>query len=206
MWKRFNARFRCWLGAAAMIAALGACDVEKLRQDNQGENTVQAQEAAAQQSRNAVPEPGTIRNFWRPADAATSRVTGKLTASLERGRSGPLALAFVNGITLRLERLSKGNAGVLAGGPAQGSFAAMLRVEDDALVFVYRVLSEDVERVAPLGGLCGKAKTTHVAVVEASTEDGVLTFKVAAFSGEAEPGASETVDAQLCAIYSFVLA
>lgn len=206
MWKRFNVRFRHWLGLGVMVAALGGCDAESLRQNSESENTVQAQEASALQARNSVPEPGMIRNFWRPVDAATSRVTGKLTASLERGRSGPLALAFVNGITLRLERLSKGNAGVLAAGSAQGSFAAMLGVGDDTLVFVYRVLTEDVERVAPLGGLCGKGKTTHVAVVEAPTEDGILSFKVAAFSGESEPGASESADFTLCAVYNYVLA
>lgn len=206
MWKRFNARFRRWLGVGVIVAVLGGCDAETLRQEKAADNEIAAQTAAAEQSRGLVPEPGTARNFWRPADAATSRVTGKLTASLERGRSGSLVLAFVNGIAQRLERLSKGNAGVLAAGPAQGSFASLLRVDDDALVFVYRVLAEDVERVAPFGGLCGKVKTTHVAIVEAPTPDGELSFKIAAFSGGTEPGASESVDAQLCAVFSYVLA
>ena len=205
MWKRFNARFRQIAGAAACAAACAGCDVESLRQDQDAQNTIEAQEAAALQSREAVPEPGLTRNFWRPADAATSRVTGKLTASLERGRSGPLALAFVNGITLRLERLSKGSASALAGGPAQASFASMFGVDDDALVFVYRVLSEDVERVAPLGGLCARLKTSHVAVVENPGEDGVLMFKIAAFTGQDEPGTSQSTDAKLCAVYSFLL-
>lgn len=206
MSKRFSGRFRQLLGVGVIVAAFGGCDAESLRQNAESENSVQGQEASLQQARNAVPEPGMIRNFWRPVDAETSRVTGKLTASLERGRSGPLALAFVNGITMRLERLSKGNAGVLASGSAQRSFATMLSVGDDTLVFVYRVLTEDVERVAPLGGLCGKGKTTHVAVVEAPSEDGVLTFKVAAFTGESEPGASQSADSTLCAVYNYVLA
>lgn len=206
MWKRFNAPFRRGLCAGVIVAALGGCDAENLRQDKGSEADIEGQAEAAQYARTIVPEPGVARNSWRPSDAATSRVTGKLTASLERGRSGTLALAFVNGITVRLERLSKGNAGVLAAAPTLGSFATMLGVEDDTLVFVYRVLSEDVERVAPFGGLCGRVKTTHVAIAEAPTQDGQLSFKIAAFSGASEPGAAESTDAQLCAMFNYVLA
>ncbi|MBI1251956.1 MAG: hypothetical protein GC189_10840 [Alphaproteobacteria bacterium] len=179
---------------------MAACDRDA---SDQGGNLVRPSTVVEPEMRvDDVPqeEPGLARNRWRLANTNTRDVAGNLSASLERGRGGPLALAFANGITVRAEILSVYRANTRIN--AQGAFANLMGLDPRVDVNVYRVADETVAAAAPRGGLCGEARTQHVAVVEYVDEDGDWTMKIAAFKGRAAPGEGGD-DPELCGVYIY---
>lgn len=208
MSKSFSARFKALaaLGLAAVL--LSGCEFVGLltARDKPHEQAAKADPAAPSASEDASAaspsaEPGLARQQWRASDPAARKVTGNLTASLENVRSGPLALAFANGVTLRLENLGRTSAQTptAPGGP---SFGQQLGANADASISLYRVVQEDVERVAPEGGLCRREPTTYVAIAEYVDGSGGWTFRTGAFAGD-EPGPNAKADPRFCGAYVY---
>jgi hypothetical protein len=152
----------------------------------------------------ATGEPGKDRFNWRAGNDSARTVAGNVTASLPEGSGGPLALAFANGITLKLDVLGLHRGGDRMA-PRGDTIAAILGSDPRASVSVYRVAQEDVDRSAPKGGLCGAVPTRHVAVTEYVTEQGDWTFRIAAFKGIAAPGADNAVDPEFCSVFVYSL-
>lgn len=201
---RFDGRFPRRLSAAglgAMLLLLAGCDRAKLF-DAEEEPLEQAA-APQQRARPPEVEPGLLRQQWRATDALAKHVTGNLTASLEYVRSGPLILAFANGVTLRLESMGSVEADARIS-PAGATFGQALKAAGAETVRLYRVMSENIEKVAPAGGLCRDTQTAFVAVAEYVDGSGEWAFHAASFAG-AEPGAGATADPRLCGVYSYTL-
>lgn len=194
--------------ALALSVALGGCDfVDRVRDRLDRSNAPAAGGARSDAPDIAeVPtaEPGASRSQWRAATERTRTVTGNLTASLPEGRSGPLVLAFGNGLTYQLQQLGIQNGNDATGAPGQ-TFAEALSSDPRAGIYIYRVLNETVYSVAPEGGMCGKtSRVTFVAIAEYVTSAGDWSFKVAAFRGPEPPGAGG--DPGFCATFGFGLA
>ncbi len=213
MSKWFSARFKGRCGALAAFAllglgglgGLGGCDkllapLEEEQAETSGSNGVRTRPDTAIPDI-ASAEPGKDRRLWRASNEATRLSTGYLTASLE-GRSGPLTLAFAEGITLTLERDVRVGAGEKAGRDGE-TFASLMSVDTAADIYLYRVTRENVLKTAKQGGLCKKNKAVHLAVSEFVGRDGEWVFKVAAFRGKAPPGAGG--DPEFCAAYQYAL-
>lgn len=207
MSKRSSARSEWFRGRRAGAACLGAllllagCDRSRLFTAK--EEPLEQSAAPQQRVRPPEVEPGLLRQQWRAADAVANRVTGNLTASLEYVRSGPLILAFANGVTVRLE--SMGSVEVDSRiSPSGVTFGQALKAAGAETVRLYRVMSENIEKVAPEGGLCREARTAFVAVAEYVDGSGEWAFHAASFAG-AEPGSGATGDPQLCGVYSYTL-
>jgi len=208
MSKPFIARCKGLLLLGCAAALLSGCELVGLLGDRDGSGsdaldlTAEAETPALQMP---VVEPGLARRQWRAADSAARKVTGNLTASLENVRSGPLVLAFANGVTLRLESMGR-TPGETPIAPGNVSFREALGdSQGELLVNVYRVVKEDVERVAPEGGLCKRQPTAYVAVAEYVDGGGDWVFRTASFAG-AEPGPEAQGDPVLCGAYSYSLA
>lgn len=152
----------------------------------------------------ATGEPGKDRFNWRSGNDGARTVGGNVTASLPEGSGGPLALAFANGITLRLDVLGL-HRGSDRMAPRGEAIAAILGSDPRASVGIYRVAQEDVDRSAPKGGLCGAAPTRHVAVTEYVTEQGDWSLRIAAFKGAAAPGADTAIDPEFCGVFVYSL-
>jgi hypothetical protein len=193
MSKWFNARFRA-LAVASVLAVFG-CD------QLTGANVESASDARRNPSavvtrpdtdvdEVASAEPGRDRRQWRVASANARDFTGTVTTSME-GRSGPLMLAFANGITVTGESQGdmRGSASVGGGGE---SFAKQMNVDPSAKVYLYRVIDEQLSPSAARGGgLCGERRSTHVAVSEFVGASGNWVLRVASFGGGVSPGGAE---------------
>lgn len=210
MSKPFSARCRDLAAIGLAAATLSGCELVGLLTGADKASDGDGLEAAlTDKQRDAAQllpasEPGLTRHQWRAADAAARRATGNLTASLENLRSGPLVLAFANGVTVRLESMGKSSADARIA-PGATSFGEALGASAEAVVSLYRVLKEDVERVAPEGGLCRREPTTYVAIVEYVDGSGDWTFRTASFAGE-EPGPAAVADPRLCGVFAYSLA
>lgn len=148
----------------------------------------------------ASAEPGRDRRQWRASSANARSITGNVTTSTS-GRGGPLLLASATGITVTAERdaLVKATTPVFAGAD---NFSATMGIDPQVDVYLYRVTDEGLSpSAATSGGLCGDARTTHVAVSEFVGKEGEWAMRFAAFKGEPSPG-MET-DPQLCGTYQF---
>lgn len=188
------------LGLGALIA-LGGCTQEGEGTEGArhfGSSTVTAPELRV----DSVPqeEPGLARQRWRAQNEGAREVTGNLTASLEQGRGGPLALAFANGITLRGEELAvhEGDTRINADG---ATFRSLLGLPPQVNARLYRVIEETVTLSAGQG-LCGDARTTTIAAAEFVDERGRWVLRLAAFRGPAAPGAGR-VNADLCGAFAY---
>ena len=150
----------------------------------------------------AVPqeEPAVARSQWRAVSDQARAVTGNLRVSLEGARGGPVVFAFANGITIHAQPFNVAPAESRSGAGGQ-SFAAVLGGDPRVDAYLYRVGSENVTPSAPRGGLCGEAVTRFLAVSEFVDGAGRWVFKIAAFSGDTQPGSGS--DAQLCNAYSY---
>jgi hypothetical protein len=202
------------VGALAVVLAAGGC--ERLGFKLPGVEPSAEQQAAARENSGprtvadtaveevATGEPGKDRFNWRAGNDSARTISGNVTASLPEGSGGPLALAFANGITLRLDVLGL-HRGADRMAPRGDTIAAILGSDPRASVGIYRVAQEDVDRSAPKGGLCGAAPTRHVAVTEYVTEQGDWSLRIAAFKGAAAPGADNAVDPELCNAFVFSL-
>jgi hypothetical protein len=202
MSKRSSARSSGFAAAGLLLALFAVgCDRDTLfsAQDEAGDQGV------VQQERVRMPEvePGLLRQQWSAADALARRVTGNLTASLEHVRSGPLILAFANGVTMRLESMGSMEAGAKIAPDGQ-TFGQVLHAVGAETVRLYRVMKEDVEKVAPEGGLCRDVATAFVAVAEYVDGSGEWAFHAASFAG-VEPGPNAADDPRLCGVYSYQL-
>jgi hypothetical protein len=202
MSKWFSVRFSLFASALACLAACNqqggaGGDADRLRGDNSGVVT----QADTSVDTVASAEPGKDRHQWDAGDAGTRAKTGNLTASVE-GRGGPLMLAFATGITEEGERDVRVAASETVGGGAR-NFAAVLKANPDASVFLYRVTNEDIAAVAHNGGLCGPDKTSFLAVTEYVSSKGDWVFRVAAFKGAAAPNPGAAADPALCAVYFY---
>lgn len=145
-------------------------------------------------------EPAIARSQWRAANEDARAVTGNLRVSLQGRRGGPLVFAFATGVTVVGQPYNVVPADSRSGVGGQ-SFAAVLGGDPRVDVYLYRVESENVTPSAPRGGLCGEAVTRHLAVSEFVDGAGRWVFKIAAFSGDAQPPSSQ--DPQLCNAYSY---
>lgn len=146
----------------------------------------------------AEEEPGVARTQWRVEGAETRSSVGNLRVTILEARGGPLALAFAEGITLRVQQYDTKPANQSSGVSGR-SLAAVLDADPRVRVYLYRVLDEDLIREVR-GGLCGDAPTRHLAIAEFVDPDGNWAFKVAAFKGEAGPGGA---DPELCRVFAF---
>lgn len=199
------------LAVAALVLALGAagCDqvVDALGRvlgsrasaghSSGGWNEPRIQEVA-------TGEPGKDRLQWRAADDRSRTALGALTASQPDGRSGPLVLAFANGVTVQLETLA-----LLTGAdktfPNGDSFASVLSGDPKAGVYIYKIADENVDQVAVQGGLCGAKRPSHVAISEYVGANGEWMFRLAAFEGPGAPGPESPADPGVCAVYAYTL-
>ena len=149
-------------------------------------------------------EPGKDRLLWRAGDPKTREALGNLTASQPEGRTGPVVLAFANGVTVQLE-----TAALVTGAddtfPNGDSFAEVLGGDPKAGVYIYRIADENVDQVAVQGGLCGDKRPSHVAISEYVAANGEWTFRLAAFEGPAGPGPEAPADPGVCARYVYTL-
>jgi hypothetical protein len=147
-------------------------------------------------------EPGVARRLWRTANPAARDVLGNLSASLERGRGGPLTLAFANGVTLRLEWLTKHDADARIGPGSDATFQTLLALPEQVDARVYRVLDENIARSAQRGGPCGEVRSTHVALAEFVDDDGDWVLRMAAFRGATPPAGRES-DPDPCGAFAY---
>lgn len=185
---------------AAALLTLIAC--APAGEDAEGERAFGAAITEPEATRvDAVPqeEPGLARNRWRAVNESARTVTGNLTASLEEGRGGPLALAFANGVTLRGELLTVHDASARVGGQI-ANFRTLLALPSQVDARVYRVIDETVTLSAGQG-LCGEARTTSVAAAEFVGESGRWVLHIAAFRGAVAPG--EGGDPGFCGVFGF---
>lgn len=151
----------------------------------------------------AVPqeEPAVGRSQWRAVSDDARTDTGNLRVSLEGARGGPVVFAFANGVTIHAQPFNVMPADSRSGVGGQ-SFAAVLGGDPRVDAYLYRVNREDLtpQREAQ-GGLCGASPTRHMAVSEFVDGSGRWVFKVAAFRGNAQPGAGD--NPELCAAFAF---
>lgn len=145
-------------------------------------------------------EPAIARSQWRAANEDARAVTGNLRVSLQARRGGPLVFAFATGVTVTAQPYNVVPADSRSGVGGQ-SFAAVLGGDPRVQVYLYRVISENVTPSAPRGGLCGEAVSRYLAVSEFVDGAGRWVFKIAAFSGDAQPPSSS--DPQLCNAYAY---
>ncbi len=145
-------------------------------------------------------EPAIARSQWRAANEDARSITGNLRVSLQGRRGGPLVFAFATGVTVVGQPYSVVPADSRSGVGGQ-SFAAVLGGDPRVDAYLYRVVSENVTPSAPHGGMCGEAVTRFLAVSEFVDGAGRWVFKIAAFSGDTQPGSGS--DAQLCNAYSY---
>jgi hypothetical protein len=184
------------------MLALGASGCDR----NRGGATVPGErpqtQVEAETRVDTVPqeEPAIARSQWRAANEDARSVTGNLRVSLQGRRGGPLVFAFASGVTVVGQPYSVVPADSRSGVGGQ-SFAAVLGGDPRVDAYLYRVASENVTPSAPHGGLCGEAVTRYMAVSEFVDGAGRWVFKIAAFSGDAQPPSS--ADPQLCNAYSY---
>jgi hypothetical protein len=187
--------------AAAILLALGlaACGGE-------GEDTEPRERAVTvvepETRVDTVPqeEPAIARTQWRATSDEARSVTGNLRVSLEGNRGGPVIFAFANGITITAQPYDVVPADSRSGVGGQ-SLAAVLGGDPRVDVYLYRVENENLSRSADRGGLCGNARTRHMAVSEFVDGSGRWVFKIAAFRGEARPAAG--ADPEFCGAYAY---
>jgi hypothetical protein len=145
-------------------------------------------------------EPAIARSQWRATNDDARAVTGNLRVSLQGRRGGPLVFAFATGVTVVGQPYNVVPADSRSGVGGQ-SFAAILGGDPRVETYLYRVEAENVTPSAPRGGLCGEAVTRYLAVSEFVDASGRWVFKIAAFSGDAQPPSSS--DPQLCNAFAY---
>lgn len=192
---------RIFLTAVAVLGlAVGGCDRNGGGAGLPGERAQTQVEAETRVDTVPQEEPAIARSQWRAANEDARAVTGNLRVSLQGRRGGPLVFAFATGVTVVGQPYNVVPADSRSGVGGQ-SFAAVLGGDPRVDVYLYRVESENVTPSAPRGGLCGEAVTRHLAVSEFVDGAGRWVFKIAAFSGDAQPPSSQ--DPQLCNAYSY---
>jgi hypothetical protein len=185
---------------AVLGLALGACDSSSTDSTLPGERPQTVVEPETRVDTVPQEEPAVARSQWRASNDDARRVTGNLRVSLQARRGGPLVFAFATGVTVIAQPYSVVPADSRSGVGGQ-SFAAVLGGDPRVDTYLYRVVSENVSRSAAQGGLCGEAVTRHLAVSEFVDGSGRWVFKIAAFSGDAQPPSSD--DPELCNAYSY---
>ena len=192
---------RIILTAMAVLAlGVSACNRNGGDAELPGERSQTQVEAEMRVDTVPQEEPAIARSQWRAANEDARGVTGNLRVSLQGRRGGPLVFAFATGVTVIGQPSSVVPADSRSGVGGQ-SFAAVLGGDPRVDAYLYRVGSENVTPSAPRGGLCGEAVTRYLAVSEFVDGAGRWVFKIAAFSGDAQPGSGS--DAQLCNAYSY---
>ncbi|MBP6688947.1 MAG: hypothetical protein KA153_03060 [Hyphomonadaceae bacterium] len=192
---------RIILTAMAVLAlGLTACNRNGSDSNVPGERPQTQVEAETRVDTVPQEEPAIARSQWRAANEDARGVTGNLRVSLQGRRGGPLVFAFATGVTVVGQPYSVVPADSRSGVGGQ-SFAAVLGGDPRVDAYLYRVVSENVTSSAPRGGLCGEAVSRFLAVSEFVDGAGRWVFKIAAFSGDTQPGSGS--DAQLCNAYSY---
>jgi len=192
---------RIILTAIAVLAlGVAACNRNGADSDLPGERPQTQVEAETRVDTVPQEEPAIARSQWRAANEDARSITGNLRVSLQGRRGGPLVFAFATGVTVIGQPYSVVPA-VSRSGVGGQSFAAVLGGDPRVDAYLYRVGSENVTPSAPRGGLCGEAVTRFLAVSEFVDGAGRWVFKIAAFSGDTQPGSGS--DAQLCNAYSY---
>ncbi len=192
---------RIILTAIAVLAlGVAACNRNGADSDLPGERPQTQVEAETRVDTVPQEEPAIARSQWRAANEDARSITGNLRVSLQGRRGGPLVFAFATGVTVIGQPYSVVPADSRSGVGGQ-SFAAVLGGDPRVDAYLYRVGSENVTPSAPRGGVCGEAVTRFLAVSEFVDGAGRWVFKIAAFSGDTQPGSGS--DAQLCNAYSY---
>lgn len=202
MSKWFNAPCK----AVILALALGACD--QLPGGDSAKTPAAKPDPTALVTRPdtnvdeiASAEPGRDRRQWHAQSPAATRITGSVTTSLSGGRSGPLILAFANGITVTAERDAELRGSVSIGG-GKPSFAEAMSGDPSARVYVYRVADEQLSPIAArTGGLCQADHTNFVAVSEFVDKSGGWVLRVASFRGQTAPNSGD--DPLLCQAFQY---
>ncbi|MBY0567297.1 MAG: hypothetical protein K2P70_08300 [Hyphomonadaceae bacterium] len=143
-------------------------------------------------------EPAVARQQWRASSESARTVSGNLRVSLVGPRGGPVVFAFANGITIQAQPYAVVPANSRSGVGGQ-SYAAVIGGDPRVNAWLFRVQAENVSASAVQGGLCTTDRTRFLAVSEFVDAGGRWVFKIAAFSGEGEPGERPT----LCNAYAF---
>lgn len=185
---------------AVVGLALGGCDGGGADSTLPGERPQTVVEPETRVDTVPQEEPAVARSQWRASNDDARRVTGNLRVSLQARRGGPLVFAFATGVTVIAQPYSVVPADLRSGVGGQ-SFAAVLGGDPRVDAYLYRVVSENVSRSAAQGGLCGEAVTRYLAVSEFVDGSGRWVFKIAAFSGDAQPPSGD--DPELCNAYSY---
>jgi hypothetical protein len=184
---------------AAFGLALGGCQREG--ETEQAPN-VRRSTIVEPETRNVdvVPqeEPAVARQQWRASSESARTVSGNLRVSLVGPRGGPVVFAFANGITIQAQPYAVVPANSRSGVGGQ-SYAAVIGGDPRVNAWLFRVQAENVATSAVQGGLCTTDRTRFLAVSEFVDAGGRWVFKIAAFSGEGEPGERPT----LCNAYAF---
>lgn len=191
-------KFALALAVLALVA--GGCN-----RDDDGDQTPRPRASTVVEPETRVDtvpqeEPAVARSQWRAVNDDARATTGNLRVSLQGRRGGPVVFAFATGITLTAQPYNVVPADSRSGVGGQ-SFAAVLGGDPRVEAYLYRVQHENVTNSASRGGLCGEAVTRHVAVSEFVDSSGRWVFKIAAFSGDAQPGSGE--NPQLCNAYAY---
>lgn len=184
---------------AAFGLALGGCQRES--ETEQAPN-VRRSTIVEPEIRNVdvVPqeEPAVARQQWRASSESARTVSGNLRVSLVGPRGGPVVFAFANGITIQAQPYAVVPANSRSGVGGQ-SYAAVIGGDPRVNAWLFRVQEENVSSSAVQGGLCTTDRTRFLAVSEFVDAGGRWVFKIAAFSGDGEPGERPT----LCDAYAF---
>jgi len=143
-------------------------------------------------------EPAVARQQWRASSDTARSISGNLRVSLVGQRGGPVVFAFANGITVQAQPYAVVPANSRSGVGGQ-SYAAVIGGDPRVNAWIFRVQAENVSASAAQGGLCGAERARYLAVSEFVDSSGRWVFKIAAFSGDGEPGQRPT----LCNAYAF---
>ena len=198
MWWR--ARFSA--AACAVLVLAASCSQG---QDDPNAGGARPSTVVAPETNNidSVPqeEPAIARSQWRIANTSARDVTGNLRVSLAGARGGPVVFAFASGVTVTAQPNAVTPASGRSGVPGR-NFAELYGADPNVDAHLYRVVDETVSSSAPQGGLCGRTRTTHLAVSEFVDQRGRWVFRLAAFKGDGSPGLNG-VNPDFCAAYAY---
>ncbi|MBQ1542179.1 MAG: hypothetical protein IIZ63_09265 [Caulobacteraceae bacterium] len=130
----------------------------------------------------------------QPVSTTAKAVTGELALSKR-------ALSFADDLTYQTGAVHVVPASEDYG-KGGGTWAALLKTPPSAKVEIRAVTSETVGAQAEGEGLCGKNKTTHLALVEGRSPRGAPALHVIAFKGWGSPGPYDDPDS-LCGVFTY---
>lgn len=129
-----------------------------------------------------------------PYSTTATAVTGELALSRH-------VLTFAEDLTYQTGEVHTVPAGESYGKGA-GSWASLVGVDPSTQVEIRAVTSETIGAQAGDEGLCGKRKTTHLALIRGRTDKGAPALHVIATKGWGSPGPYDDPDS-LCGVFTY---